>query len=174
MRSLLATAASLLLLGLEAGRTVASPPVAAPPTQRRINSYASALSAARREIVDETGLRRAGEPLPAYLTRVLRPLPGEPQRGFTRRLDRYAQALEQAADATAPLRTVPQVADRSAANLHVWDHAARLLRALGIQAAALRASASGAARDEAAERRAIAQGVTLAALALDDLRDALP
>ncbi len=143
-------------------------------TQRRINSCAAALLAARQRIVDATGLRRPSEPLPAYLARALYPLPGESRGAFVARLDGYAAAIERAADATAALRSEPELVDRSAGNARVWTRATKLMRALASQAARLRIATDPARRSEPDERRAIAQGVALVALALDDLRDALP
>ncbi len=164
---------ALLLLAIAAVPCSARPATGA-LTQRGVNAFAAELSRARRAVIEGTGLRRPGEPLRDYLSRILRPLPGESAAARALRVGSYVAALDTAARRTAAIRTLPPLADRSAANLRVWQEAVRCVAALPADVGRLHATLRQNPQSGPAADRELYQCVHLVVTALDDLRDALP
>ena len=149
-----------------------------PMTQRRINEAAAILDRTRRAIIEDTGLRRAGEPLNIYLGRIVSALSGERPDQSHRRLESYVAALEQGATQTAPFRTHAALRDSSAANVANWHHAGTALNALPGRILNLRRvwqTTRGNGGVSSPEMlTALTQALRTVLTALDALRDARP
>jgi hypothetical protein len=150
--------------------------VGPPLTQRRINEWAAALLRARSAIVEETGLRRVGEPLNVYLIRIAHPLPGENPASRQRRLTGYVDALAAAVQATAELRRLPELHAADPANLQVWQRAVRDLAQLPDQVHRLREAGLAASTLRPSRRfdLQLTECVALVLGAFAALRDAQP
>jgi len=99
-------------------------------TQRRINTAAAALYRVHLALVEEPGVRRPEEPLPAYFGRLLALRPGEKPAARHARVAAYLTLLTQAANQTAPLRKVPSLHTGTAANRALWQQISQNLQAM--------------------------------------------
>jgi hypothetical protein len=168
-----------LLCGLCLARGTSAPASpAAPITQHRINELAAALETARLNLIENTGLRRPGESLAAYLDRVVMPLPGESRPAYQARCAGYLTALAHAAAATASARRMPRLRDSSPANHQRWERATDALSYLPTHLDRLRAAWRHPPERNSPPPRALV-GELRACLnfviaALADLRDAYP
>jgi hypothetical protein len=166
----------LYLTACAAQGTAKTPP---PLTQPRINEYAAALDRAVRTLVDDTGLRQPQEPLPAYLNRIVVPLPKETPSQYVARIEGYLRSLEQATRATAPLRRLPPLLDTAPTNQARWQRLTHTLSLLPRRIAKLRAAWKRESRHSPKPvpktlGQEFTQTLDMALSARDGLRDARP
>jgi hypothetical protein len=150
-----------------------------PLTQPRINEFAAALDRVVRALVDDTGLRRPQEPLPTYLNRIAIPLPKETPSQYVSRTEGYLRSLEQASQATAPLRRLPPIQDTNPANRARWRRLTHTLSLLPRRIAKLRAAWKRESRHSPKPvpktlGQEFAQTLNIVLSARDGLRDARP
>lgn len=105
--------ALLLVLGLVAPAQAV--------TQRRINTLAACLFQTNGALVEQPGIRRPEEPLPAYFGRLLARQPGEKPAARHTRITGYLALLAQTVERTSSLRTIPSLHTTSAANRALWQ-----------------------------------------------------
>jgi len=104
-------------------------------TQRRINTAAASLYRVHLALVEEPGLRRPEEPLPAYFGRLLALQPGEKPAARHARVAAYLALLIQTANQNAPLCKIPALRSNSAANRALWQQISVNLRDVAASAA---------------------------------------
>jgi hypothetical protein len=146
-------------------------------TQRRINTLAAYLYETNRALVDEPGIRRPEEPLPAYFGRLLARQPGEKPGVRHARVTAYLTFLTQTVDRTSSLRTIPSLHTTTAANRTLWQQ-------IGLNLADVAAYLAKARIDwtheeatpgvPSATARNVAQAIWHIQNAYAALRDALP
>ena len=146
-------------------------------TQRRINTLAACLLQTHLTLVEEPGIRRPEEPLPAYFGRLLALQPGEKPAARRTRITGYLASLGQAVDRTAALRRMPSLHATSTANRALWQQIGLNLGDVSAYLAKARAewaregSGPGAPAETA---KAVAQAIWHTQNAYAALRDALP
>ncbi len=159
-------------------------------TQRRINELAAVLQRARLALIEDTGLRRPQEPLPAYFSRIVGVGYGEAAPARVARIEGYIAALARAAQDTASIRQVPGLRNNDAANLQCWQRAVHALTLFPTRITKARAAWHDLRREEtrnwqsskmevvaAPYRRLgaeLTQAVELLLVAYNALRDARP
>lgn len=149
-------------------------------TQRHINDFAAALDRCRRSILETSGLRAPGEPLPAYLNRIVMPLHGETMANYRVRITGLIGALESAADSTQEARTVPALRNTTQANTALWRRTAKDLGYLPKRMVHVNSAWQSASKSKTppADAKTLAseilQTLQLIIDAYTNLRDALP
>ena len=146
-------------------------------TQRRINTLAACLLQTHLALVEEPGIRRPEEPLPAYFERLLARQPGEKPAVRRARITGYLASLGQAVDQTSSLRRMPSLHATSAANRALWQQIGLNLNDVSaylVKARAEWAREEARASVPAETAKAVAQAVWHIQNAYAALRDALP
>jgi len=146
-------------------------------TQRGINTAAASLYRVHLALVEEPGVRRPEEPLPAYFGRLLAQQPGEKPAARHARVVAYLALLSQVANQTASLRKIPELQSHSPTNRALWRQIS-----LNLQDVSASVTKAGMAwgREEAAPGTPVETAKTLAQAlwqiqnAYAALRDALP
>jgi len=136
----------LALQVLVCGRVSAEADRAQRLSQRKINEMAAALETARLALIEDTGLRRPGEPLAAYFDRVIQPQAGEPLVACALRVQGYIDSLSRAADATAAGRHLVAVDHTGTANRLSLRRAAQALSLLPVRVDKLKRAARHASQ----------------------------
>lgn len=146
-------------------------------TQRRINAMAAALERVQYGILQDARLRRAGEPLNAYLDRLVLPLSGESAAQYRQRIEGYLHLIARAIQETATCGTLSALEDKSDANEKIWAKAQQRWRLLPARLRKTRA-AWNRQRTDAPDPKPLSveleQTLRLALALKNDLRNARP